>query len=189
MTDYPIGDPCTHCFGEGKTYPDLPTPEFMHLTVEKVTLPAALGDCNGEHLLTQTDEPCHYHLSEFPFNYDLILRELWNMPGGYDEGWAWRLLDTYGLYPGEKIFMPSDNEHLDTKYEKLILEDDEYNYTLANTRGPVNVLTEIGEWVSRLYIHNFDVDHPCFLDERPMCLLNFLNRIMYRGNAIAVFDV
>ena len=64
---------------------------------------------------------------------------------GYDKGGALKLLDEYGLFPSTGVFMPSDAEHLETKYEKSEAADGDTIYTLANTRGSTNVLVKFEE--------------------------------------------
>ena len=64
---------------------------------------------------------------------------------GYDKGGALTLLDDYGLFPSEGVFMPSDADHLETKYEKSEASDGDAIYTLANTRGSINILVKYEE--------------------------------------------
>jgi len=65
--------------------------------------------------------------------------------GGYDKGGAMKLLDEYNLFPYQGIYMRSGGNHLETKYEKSIAADGDKIYTLANSRGSINVLVKFEE--------------------------------------------
>jgi len=64
---------------------------------------------------------------------------------GFDKGGALTLLDEYGFFPSTGVFMPSGGNHLETKYEKQIAADGDLMYTLANTRGSLNILVRYEE--------------------------------------------
>ena len=61
---------------------------------------------------------------------------------GYDKGGALILLDDYGLFPSEGVFMKSGGDHLLTKFEKSYAANGDAIYTLANTRLSSNVLVK-----------------------------------------------
>jgi len=64
---------------------------------------------------------------------------------GYDKGGAMILLEDYNLFPYEGVYMPSGGAHLETKFEKSIAADSDLIYTLANTRGSINILVKFAE--------------------------------------------
>jgi len=64
---------------------------------------------------------------------------------GYDKGGALILLDDYNLFPSTGVFMKSGGNHLETKYEKSEAADGDAIYTLANTRGSINILIKFEE--------------------------------------------
>jgi len=64
---------------------------------------------------------------------------------GYYKGGAMTLLDDYNLFPAGGVYMPSGGNHLETKYEKSVAADGDDIYTLANTRGSINVLVKFEE--------------------------------------------
>lgn len=63
------------------------------------------------------------------------------MPG-YEGTNAQLLLDDYGLCPLPGVFMPSNGEHLLTKYEKYDIAGGNEMYILANSRVDMNVLVK-----------------------------------------------
>lgn len=75
------GDPCTVCFGPGKTFGDGDTPKFIKIRFSDF-LPGQLWDpgldsfLNTEHLIIQDAPPCTWFIIDTGFVWALS----WNLP-------------------------------------------------------------------------------------------------------------
>ena len=67
------------------------------------------------------------------------------MTTGYDKGGALTMLDDFGFYPGDGVFMKTQADFLQTKYEKEYAADGDAMYTLGNSRANMNILVKFEE--------------------------------------------
>jgi len=67
--NYDEGDDCTGCFGIGKEFGDVPTPERIKIVFSGMTSCPGTG-CpeSGTFILTQGIEPCYYHYGDLDGN-------------------------------------------------------------------------------------------------------------------------
>ena len=63
IDEYDDGDPCTFCWGEGKAFGDVLTPEKLYFTIAGFV--GAQAECNGEWIAYQdVDKPCWFWFQE-----------------------------------------------------------------------------------------------------------------------------
>ena len=70
------GDDCTTCWGAGKTFGDIDTPESISITLSGINktdlwVEGNPEPPNGEHLLDQTVEPCYYFFISGEFGFQV----------------------------------------------------------------------------------------------------------------------